>query len=85
VLGAMYDSDEYIAKEPEYQRENIFFDRFCFDMISLLGKNAFKLSVDNIEYIFRTCYLQLSHSFGASQGGVKFLELNSIVESPFSI
>ena len=23
----MYDSDEYIAKEPEYQRENIFFDR----------------------------------------------------------
>lgn len=54
-------------------------------MISLLGKNVFKLSVDNIEYIFRTCYLQLSHSFGASKGGVKFLELNSIVESPFSI
>jgi hypothetical protein len=52
-------------------------------MISLLGKNVFKLSVDNIEYIFRVCYLQLSHSFGAS--GIKLLEVNSINESPFSI
>ncbi len=54
-------------------------------MISLLGKNVFKLSVDNIEYIFRVCYLQLSHSFGASKGGIKLLEVNSIQESPFSI
>jgi hypothetical protein len=54
-------------------------------MVSLLGNNVFKLNVLDIEYIFRTTYLTLSHSFGPCEGGVKLLQLSSIIDSPFSV
>ena len=80
----MFDTEEFVAKIPKYINSHVFFDRFCYDMVSLLGENVFKLNVLDIEYIFRTTYLTLSHSFGPQEGGVKLLDLNSIVESPFS-
>ena len=69
----MFDTDEFVAKSPDYINPHIFFDRFCYDMVSLLGNNVYKLNVLDIEYIFRTTYVTLSHSFGPSQGGVKLL------------
>lgn len=85
VLGAMFESDDFTAQKPQYCKNNIFFDRFCFDMVSLIGNNVFKLSLTDIEYIFRVSYLTLSHSFGPSRGGVRLLELGSIIKSPFSL
>ena len=69
----MYDTDEFVAQPPAYQNERIFFDRFCYDMVSLLGENVFKLNEADVEYIFRATYLTLSHSFGYKEGGVKLL------------
>ena len=80
----MFDTDEFVAKSTQYMNNHVFFDRFCYDMVSLLGENVFKLNVLDIEYIFRTAYLTMSHSFGPSEGGIKLLELNSIANSPFS-
>ena len=85
ALGAMFDTDEFVAKNPTYNNEQVFFDRFCYDMVSLLGNNVFKLNVLDIEYVFRTTYLTLSHSFGPCEGGVKLLQLSSIIDSPFSV
>ena len=85
ALGAMYESDHFTAQKPQYCKDHIFFDRFCFDLVSLLGNNVFKLNLTDIEYIFRVSYLTLSHSFGPGGGGVRLLELDSIIESPFSL
>jgi len=84
VLGAMFDTDEFVAQSPTYKNKHIFFDRFCYDMVSLLGSNVNKLGVLDIEYVFRTTYLTLSHSFGPNQG-IKLLQYDSILSSPFSI
>ena len=56
ALGILYDTDYYIAKKPEYHKESVFFDRFCFDTISLLGDNLLKLSSEDLEYILRKLY-----------------------------
>jgi len=81
----MYDTDDFVARPPDYQNDRIFFDRFCYDMVSLLGENVYKLNESDLEYVFRATYLTLSHSFGPEEGGVKLLQLNSIIKSPFSV
>jgi hypothetical protein len=43
--------------------DNIFFDRFCFDVISLLGFNSIKITVDDLEFIIRTVFTNLTHNF----------------------
>ena len=84
VLGLFAEKDDLIARPPEYKNSYIFLDRFCFDFISMLGKNIFKLGVVDIEYILRKAYLTLSHSFGPKKGGIQLLDIDSIVKSPFS-
>lgn len=84
VLGAFVDNDSFVAKKPEYEKEHLFFDRFCFDVVSLFGKNLHVLNIRDIEYILRTAYFTLSHSFGPGNGGMKLLEPKSIQQSPFS-
>lgn len=44
ALGILYDTDYYTAKKPDYLKNSVFFDRFCFDLISMLGDNLTKLS-----------------------------------------
>lgn len=56
ALGVLYDNDYYTAKKPEYLKDNVFFDRFCFDIISLLGDNLIKLDFEDVEYIMRKVY-----------------------------
>lgn len=75
VLGVLVDSDSFVAKRPEYPQNHIFFDRFCFDMVSLLGKNLYDLNVLDIEYIFRKTHFTLSHGFGQAKGGIQLLEI----------
>ncbi len=56
ALGVLYETDYYIAKKPEFPKDNVFFDRFCFDTISLLGDNLLSLSSEDVEYILRKVY-----------------------------
>ena len=42
--GNLLRSTEFVAQSPEYKEKFVFFDRFCFDFVSLLGDNLFKLS-----------------------------------------
>lgn len=50
-------------------------------MVSLLGQNVYKLNIQDIEYVFRTTYASLTHSFGPNEG-VKLLE-NPVGTMPF--
>lgn len=84
ALGLFAEKDDLIARPPEYKNNYIFLDRFCFDFVSMLGKNLFKLGVVDIEYILRKAYLTLSHSFGPGKGGIQLLDIESIIKSPFS-
>ena len=81
ALGPMYDTDQYVARFPEYADSVIFFDRFCYDMVSLLGKNVFILQHNEIEFIFRKAYKALSHNF--SPGKVEMLQLECVRQTPF--
>jgi hypothetical protein len=53
AFGIYYQSLYYIAKKPEYKQETVFFDRFCYDFISLLGVNLLFLDIKNLEQIVR--------------------------------
>eukprot|EP00347_Sterkiella_histriomuscorum_P002488 403367956 len=61
TLGILYDTDYYTAKKPDYLKNVVFFDRFCFDMISLLGDNLVNLDFSDVEYIFRKVYQHTTH------------------------
>ena len=80
ALGLLYDTDYYIAKKPEYHKQSVFFDRFCFDIISLLGEHLTKLSFSDVEYIMRKVY---QHSTHFIKGQIKMLQYECII-SPFS-
>ena len=65
TLGVLYETDYYVAKKGEegteecqgaYLKEHVFFDRFCFDMVSLLGDYLPLLSFADVEYIMRKVY-----------------------------
>jgi hypothetical protein len=78
----LHETDDFVAQRPDYKNKHLFFDRFCFDLISQLGNNIFKLTYLDIEYIFRTVFVTLSHSFQTSDkdgvkkyDGVKLLQL----------
>lgn len=59
---------------------HVFFDRFCFDIISLLGDNLVKLIEPDLDYIIRKLYLSMTHNFS---GFIKLLKI-SCIESPFN-
>lgn len=39
-----------------YLKPHVFFDRFCFDIISLLGEYLNQLSFSDVEYVMRKVY-----------------------------
>ena len=61
ALGILYDNDYYVAKKPDYLKNHVFFDRYCFDVISLMGDNMVVLSSQDVEYIMRKVYQQSTH------------------------
>lgn len=71
-----------------YLKPHVFFDRFCFDMVSLLGEYLNILSFSDVEYIMRKVYqhsthFTLSHNSQQPPASVKLLRYDC-VESPFS-
>ena len=79
VLGVFYDTDAYLATKST--SKHLFFDKFCFDLVSLLGKNVFRLSIEDVEFIWRNSLFALSYWFDDEKG---FRLLKKPLESPFS-
>ena len=52
-MGYLFETDEFVAKRPIYSNPSIFFDRFSFDFISLVGYNCLKLDINDFEFIIR--------------------------------
>lgn len=94
ALGALFQTDELlsIGKDADLSSTSqkdvtgrcVFFDRFCSDIVSMLGTNLEKLSTDDLEDVFRRIYATVSHQFGRAEGGMQLLDVN-VVQSPFSI
>jgi len=75
ALGILYETDYYVAKranpknqnssagEGAYLKPHVFFDRFCFDLVSLLGDYLNYLSFSDVEYIMRKVYQASTHFF----------------------
>jgi len=50
-MGYLYETDKFVAMRPNYSNPSIFFDRFSFDFISLVGINCLKLDENDFEFI----------------------------------
>ena len=48
-LGIYYQSSYYVAKKPVYKSDTVFFERFCYDFVSLLGVNLLFIEVKQLE------------------------------------
>lgn len=93
ALGVYYQSSYYVAKPPSYKAETVYFDRFCYDFISLFGVNILFLDIPNLEEIIRKVYVSVSYNFDIiiikgedeerSQGGLRLIDIECI-QSPFS-
>ena len=46
ALGVYYQSSYYVAKRPVYKSDTIFFERFCYDVVSLFGVNILFLELE---------------------------------------
>ena len=72
TLGVLFETDYYVAKKGTvesdssnvtggYLKLHVFFDRFCFDMVSLLGDYLNCLTFSDVEYIMRKVYQHSTH------------------------
>jgi len=78
ALGVLYDTDYYVAKRAKpgqpnsgegiYLKPHVFFDRFCFDLVSLLGEYLNLLTFSDVEYIMRKIYQHSTHFFFPLKG-----------------
>ena len=63
ALGIYYQSSYYVAKRPVYKSEAVFFERFCYDYVSLYGVNILFLELNDLELITRKVYTSASYNF----------------------
>jgi hypothetical protein len=63
ALGVYYQSSYYVAKRPVYKGETVFFDRFCYDLVSLFGVNILFIDIHKLELILRKIYHAVSYNF----------------------
>jgi hypothetical protein len=71
-----------------YLKPHVFFDRFCFDIISLLGEYLNCLSFSDVEYVMRKVYQHSTHfkvpGEGKEQAASVHLLRYDCVVSPFT-
>jgi hypothetical protein len=99
ALGVMYETDYYVAKrgnnikgssngEGAYLKPHVFFDRFCFDLVSLLGEYLNQLTFTDVEYIMRKVYQSCTHFTLPRPGSGQQPQVNLLrydcVETPFT-
>ena len=74
-FGVYYDSDYYVTKKGE--KQTIEFNRFCFDVVSLVGQHLLKLTADDFETILRRAFHSITY---CQDGKLQLLDLE-LVES----
>ena len=57
----------------------VHFDKFVVDLALMIGRNLLSLGVSDVAYIYRKCYLAMTHRF---EDDMHFIEERQI-ESPF--
>jgi hypothetical protein len=63
ALGIYYQSSYYVARRPNYKAETVFFERFSYDFISMLGVNLLFLESKQLELISRKVFTSVSYNF----------------------
>jgi len=57
-LGNLFTSREMVR-----EKEEVFFNKFCYDIVSLLGMNLKLFSIEDLLHIFRLLYKAITHRF----------------------
>jgi len=57
-----------VAKRPVYKSETVYFERFCYDLVSLFGVNILFLEINQLELIIRKLYKAVSFNFTSKEG-----------------
>lgn len=88
ALGVYYSSSYYVAKRPQYKADTVFFERFCYDFVSLLGVNLLFVDIKNLDAIVRKVYSVCSYNFDFKvaksdkprfkEGGLRLVSLESV-------
>lgn len=79
-LGVYFQSSYYVAKRPVYKQDAVFFERFCYDYVSLFGVNILFLELDQLELITRKVYTSVSYNFNGllPEGGIHLRDFDFI-------
>ncbi|CAI2362548.1 unnamed protein product [Moneuplotes crassus] len=73
--GRYYNTDYYLTKKPEYKKDYINFERFSFDVISLVGEELIDLSAEEFDAILREMFYCISY---LENNSLKLLELDQV-------
>lgn len=64
-----------LQNKPEYRKNYIPFDRFSFDIISLMGINLLRLKPDQIELVIRMAFHSITFNYN---GRLQLLDQDQI-------
>ena len=73
--GIYYNTDYYLTKKPEYTKDFINFERFSFDVISLVGEDLLKMKIEEFDIVLRETFHSITFS---QQEKLKLLDLGQI-------
>jgi len=60
-LGSLYQTSQFLCSHSTYTGEHVFFQRFCFDFISLSGQFIYQLTLSQYEFLFRKCFSLMTY------------------------
>ena len=78
-LGFFFKSSYYVARMQNYRKDFVTFDRFCFDLFSLLGDNILSIPSDEYDLFMRKLFQTVTFTH---HGELRFLRKDQI-ESPW--
>ena len=73
--GTYYDNDYYVTTSADSDKDHINFERFWFDVISLLGVKLLKLTADQFEVVLRRAFHSITFW---QEGKLRLLDLNLV-------
>ena len=84
-MGGLYSNQLYVAKPSEFKLKNakaeVSFNRFCFDFISMLGKNILTKNSKDFGVILRKIFSSMTYY---TSKGIMFLQPH-LIKSEFPI
>jgi hypothetical protein len=79
-LGIYFNTNYYVANRDNCKKgtQNVFYQRFVYDLISMFGLNLFYIDIKTLEFLVRRVYASISYNF---QGQIKLRRLQDIEPS----